>query len=238
MNRPRCPGQDMRFWKPEDIFCVQCPWCGDEIEFWKDEPIRMCACGREVRNPRLDMGCAQWCKFSAECLGVEHTEMPAKKSVRDQMLEEVKNACEGDPSRMDQIFHTLDYAEQILEVGGGDSLIVRAAAILHDFFNPEVETHSEHHSDEDGSSRARAILTEAGVPPDAIERILEIIGSLHRGIKLDSLEYGIVSDAVTLADFSCLPPSVKTGKATALKGHTFFTPRGRQIATRFLSGTS
>lgn len=70
MPAPRCPGQDQRFWKPEDIFDIQCPFCGTEIEFWKDEPLRPCSsCGKEIRNPRLDLGCAKWCQYAEECLG-------------------------------------------------------------------------------------------------------------------------------------------------------------------------
>ena len=65
----RCPGQDQRYWKPEDIFDVRCPHCGYEIEFWKDEPNHQCPeCAKMVRNPRLDTGCAQWCKHAEECL--------------------------------------------------------------------------------------------------------------------------------------------------------------------------
>ena len=60
----------MRRWKPEDIFWIACPHCGAEIEFWKDEPQRVCgACKGEVRNPRLDLGCAKWCTHAKECLG-------------------------------------------------------------------------------------------------------------------------------------------------------------------------
>jgi hypothetical protein len=71
----RCPGQDMRNWKPEDIFTVACPQCGAEIEFWKDEPMRQCsACRKEVRNPKVDRGCAEWCKHGPEC--TEPTSQP------------------------------------------------------------------------------------------------------------------------------------------------------------------
>jgi hypothetical protein len=60
----------MRYWKPEDIFTVACPFCRAEIEFWKDEPVRRCAtCGKEVRNPKVDSGCADWCKHAPDCLG-------------------------------------------------------------------------------------------------------------------------------------------------------------------------
>lgn len=70
-----CPGQDMRYWKPEDIFDVRCPYCANTIEFWKDEPTRLCSsCKQEVRNPRINLGCAKWCAFGNQCLGQPATE--------------------------------------------------------------------------------------------------------------------------------------------------------------------
>jgi hypothetical protein len=72
MNRTRCPGQDTRYWRPEDIFTVPCGSCGNALEFFKDEPTRLCpACGRRQRNPRLAMGCAEWCERANECLGLD-----------------------------------------------------------------------------------------------------------------------------------------------------------------------
>ncbi|MBE3041186.1 hypothetical protein IMZ48_01075 [Candidatus Bathyarchaeota archaeon] len=66
----QCPGQDKRFWKPGDVFESPCPHCRAPLEFWKDDLRRRCrACGRLAPNPRLDLGCAKWCKFAAECLG-------------------------------------------------------------------------------------------------------------------------------------------------------------------------
>jgi hypothetical protein len=64
----RCPGQDQRFWKPEDITECRCPHCGDSIEFWKDDIDRPCPhCGRRVANPRFDGGCAAWCRYADRC---------------------------------------------------------------------------------------------------------------------------------------------------------------------------
>ena len=72
MDKPHCPGQDTRFWKPGDIFNILCPYCKNAIEFWKDDPARPCPkCKKEVRNPRIDLGCAKWCKFADKCLGIE-----------------------------------------------------------------------------------------------------------------------------------------------------------------------
>lgn len=60
----------MRNWRPEDIFDLKCPKCATEIEFWKDEPVRVCpSCKAEVPNPKMDVGCAEWCKHADECHG-------------------------------------------------------------------------------------------------------------------------------------------------------------------------
>jgi hypothetical protein len=67
----KCPGQDQRFWKPEDIFDVKCPGCGHSVEFFKDEPKRKCRnCGQTVINPKIDLGCAQWCQYAEQCLDI------------------------------------------------------------------------------------------------------------------------------------------------------------------------
>lgn len=83
MNPERhCPGQDLRYWKPEDIFTVACLHCGAEIEFWKDEPARQCpSCRKQVRNPKLDPGCAEWCQHAPECLEPpsENTDQASRK---------------------------------------------------------------------------------------------------------------------------------------------------------------
>ena len=49
----KCPGQDRRFWKFEDICVIKCPNCGRVLEFFKDEPRLRCkGCGEIVFNPR------------------------------------------------------------------------------------------------------------------------------------------------------------------------------------------
>ncbi len=71
MSKLHCPGQDRHFWKPEDIYEAACPFCGKDIEFWKDDPTRTCDhCGQTVRNPKIDLGCARWCAHAKECLGI------------------------------------------------------------------------------------------------------------------------------------------------------------------------
>ena len=81
MAQARCPGTDMRYWKPEDICDQKCPDCGTEIEIWKDEPVRVCPkCKKEVRNMKLDLACAQWCSYAKDCPGVIAANLrPGKK---------------------------------------------------------------------------------------------------------------------------------------------------------------
>lgn len=66
----RCPGQDLQFWKPEDIYEVDCPNCGSKVEFWKDDVYRRCRkCSHRFRNPKLNLGCAEWCQYAKYCIG-------------------------------------------------------------------------------------------------------------------------------------------------------------------------
>ncbi len=65
---PTCPGQNTAHWKPGDIFEVPCVACGTPVEFFKDDSSRKCSgCGLRFRNPRLDVGCAQWCPYAEQC---------------------------------------------------------------------------------------------------------------------------------------------------------------------------
>jgi ribosomal protein S27E len=65
----RCPGQDTRYWKTGDIFTIECPSCGEELEFFKDDQTRKCSeCGERFFNPKMDLGCIEYCKFADKCI--------------------------------------------------------------------------------------------------------------------------------------------------------------------------
>ncbi|MBI5360199.1 MAG: hypothetical protein HZA48_06410 [Planctomycetes bacterium] len=68
----KCPGQSKQTWKPDDIFTANCRNCGTEIEFWKDDIARTCPkCRQRVNNPKINLGCVEWCKYAKECIGEE-----------------------------------------------------------------------------------------------------------------------------------------------------------------------
>ncbi len=69
MGAAKCPGQDCRYWKPDDVFQAKCNHCGRLIEFFKDDLRRKCPyCKKLTVNPKNDLGCAKWCKSGGECL--------------------------------------------------------------------------------------------------------------------------------------------------------------------------
>jgi hypothetical protein len=71
----KCPGQDWQYWKPGDIFDVPCPSCGEMTEFYKDEVQRRCRkCGTRFRNPRIDLGCLEWCEHAEKCAAGQYVE--------------------------------------------------------------------------------------------------------------------------------------------------------------------
>jgi DNA-directed RNA polymerase subunit RPC12/RpoP len=67
--KPKCPGQDLRYWKLDAIYTVPCPVCGQPVEFFKDDRSRKCPhCRKRFKNPRLDLSCAKWCVYAKECI--------------------------------------------------------------------------------------------------------------------------------------------------------------------------
>jgi hypothetical protein len=228
----QCPGQDKRFWKPGDVFESPCPHCGASIEFWKDDPRRRCrACGRTAPNPKFDLGCAQWCKFAAECLG--QPAGAADEALIDSLIREMKAVFGDDPRRIRHALAVLDHAEQIHAVEGGDPLVIRAAAILHDIGIQAAErTHGSNagkFQEVEGPPIARPILQRLGVDAGRTGHVLRIIGSHHSAGDVDTPEFRILWDADRLANI----PEECAGKtlpeARAFVARAYRTPTGRAM---------
>jgi HD superfamily phosphodiesterase len=210
----QCPGQDKRFWKPGDVFEAPCPHCGRSIEFWKDDQRRRCrSCGRMAANPKFDMGCAKWCKFAAQCLG-----QPAgagDEALVDSLIREMKAVFGDDQRRIGHALEVLDHAEQIHAIEGGDPLVIRAAAILHDIGIQAAErkhgSNAEKFQEIEGPPIARPILEGLGVDAERTEHILRIIGSHHSAREIDTPEFRIIWDADRLANI----PEEMAGKTPA-----------------------
>lgn len=62
----RCSGNNTEEWGFDSIFEIECPSCGNAVEFFKDETRRNCPkCKNPVINNREDTGCGQWCSSAS-----------------------------------------------------------------------------------------------------------------------------------------------------------------------------
>ncbi len=229
----RCPGQDQRFWKPEDIFEVTCPNCGQTIEFFKDEPKLKCKdCGQMVINPKIDLGCAQWCQYAQQCLGV--ASLKSLNIIRDKLIDEMKKVFGADCKQINHALTVLDYAEKIQIVEGGDPLVVKAAAILHDIGIHAAETKhasaaGRYHQIE-GPPIAKRILQNYELDDETIAHICKIIANHHSAKDIDTIEFRIVWDADSLVNIPEDFADAGKEKLQQIIDKTFKTCKGRQIA--------
>jgi len=232
----RCPGQDQRFWKPEDIFEVECASCGKAVEFFKDEPQLKCRhCGHTVINPKIDLGCAEWCQHAQQCLGVTVKNLTI---VRQKLINEMKTVFGRDEKRIGHALAVLDYAEQIQAAEGGDPLVVKAAAILHDIGIHEAERKygapAGKYQEIEGPPVAEAILKKHDIPPEIIEHVCAIIANHHSAKGIDTTEFRILWDADRLVNMPEDFPDAGKEKLQRIIDKTFRTGEGHRIATELL----
>ena len=234
----RCPGQDQRFWKPEDIFEVRCPSCSGAVEFFKDEPKLKCRkCGQMVSNPKIDLGCAQWCQYAEQCIGtsIENTQ----QAICDKLIREMKDVFGEDNNRIEHALAVLNYAERIQAVEGGNPLIVKAAAILHDIGIREAEqkygSSQGKYQQIEGPPIARKILQKYNIDTASTEHICEIIAKHHSAKNIDTTEFQIVWDADWLVN---IPVDFKdTDNPEQLINKVFKTKEGHRIAEQTILNT-
>ena len=229
----KCPGQDQRFWKPEDIFEVQCSGCGHTIEFFKDEPKLKCRkCGQMVANPKIDLGCAEWCQYGEQCLGVSGTKRASY--MRDKLIYEMKKVFGEDQKRIDHALAVLDFAEKIQAQEGGDPLIVKAAAILHDIGIHEAErkysSPAGKYQEIEGPPIAEEILNKYNLDSEVIEHICNIIANHHTLDDFDTTEFRIILDADRLVNIPEDLPDASEGKLNKIIEKHFKTQEGKRIA--------
>jgi len=160
MEQIKCPGQDTRHWKPDDIFTVECPKCNAEIEFFKDDTRRRCAwCGHLFYNPRIELGCAEWCQFADKCVPEVVAEKKAMQNFKERLRERVLDLGAGDPALPERLDRGLAVATDLLKAEGGDPKVVFAAMLLHGV----------------NADQAQEFLTELETEPEIAQAILEIL---------------------------------------------------------------
>ena len=226
----KCPGQDTRFWKPNDVYTVECPKCGKPVEFFKDDIRRRCKkCGHMFINPRLDLGCARWCQYADQCVGAID-----KEEFQEIIILAMKEHLEGDQKRMDNALKVLKFAEKILEKEEGNPKVVIAAAILYDIGIHEVREKPERakgsDQEKDSLPIVRGILERSGSKDELIEEVRQIIESHQYPKKIDTLNSKIVYDAVRLVNFRGEKDVEDKEGLKKIINEGFFTTAGKEIA--------
>jgi hypothetical protein len=171
-----CPGQDTRYWRPGDIFDVTCGVCGAQVEFFKDDVTRRCrSCGTVIRNPKITLGCAQWCEHVTACLGYDPRDVEAGDAADGSLLDTILAAVRRmvlDEERVCRALAVVEEAEDLLRNVQADRRIVLAAAAVATV-------------DSDATpGMARQVLEHGGLDSPTIEDVCDLLtgdpGSLER----------------------------------------------------------
>jgi len=236
----KCPGQDMRFWKPGDIFDAPCPKCGRRVEFFKDEVRRECRCGHEIVSPKLDFGCAQWCPYAEQCVGVVPEEVKERQKaeerglLRERIALEMKKYFGTDFKRVHHAIKVARFAEQILKMEGGNPLVVMGAAYLHDIGIHEASrkygSYSGHYQEMEGPAIAREILERLNVKKQVIDEVCDILGHHHSPREKETLHFQILYEADGLVNIEEEGISKNREKVEQLIRKVFRTATGKRLA--------
>lgn len=222
----KCPGQDSRYWGPEAIFDVPCPACGTEVEFFKDEATRRCTkCGFRFRNPSIDVGCAEWCKYAKQCFGdvplTEENTPLDKVSVLDSLVNAVREVVGENEPGVRRGMRVVAEAQELLLEEQGVPKVVFAAALLGDLETP---------------GHARRVLERADVDAETAGIVLGLVrgktvegSEKERALVLDASALVSLAEKLGSKGASVGPKSVKK---------QFSTGAARRRATKLIAKVS
>ncbi len=201
---PKCPGQDQRYWTPDAIFDVRCPYCGRAIEFWKDEPSRVCrGCRREVRNPRIDLSCAEWCAEAEACLGYSVDGTKVAEPVVERLMAMLEKRLPEQPDRLDRARRVCAQVDTLLQSETAEPSIAKPAALL-----AGVALAADGSGRDDDapageqelleSGFVRELLAAAGIADQEAAKIEQLVHSIFSSLQHDGAELRLVRAAVQL----------------------------------------
>jgi DNA-directed RNA polymerase subunit RPC12/RpoP len=240
----KCPGQDSRYWEAGAIYEVKCPQCGQDVEFFKDESTRKCKkCGHKFVNPKMDFGCASYCKYAAQCLGDLPPELLAKRDdlLKDRVAIEVKKYFRQNFKQIGHAVKVARYAERIVKAEQGDPAVVIAAAYLHDI--GAVEAKLKHGSadarfqEQEGPPIAREILGRLDARADLIEEVCGIVSRHHRPEEDETVNFRCLYDADLIANLEEAQKEQPLAEDELSRkiDESFLTESGRDVAREVLT---
>jgi putative nucleotidyltransferase with HDIG domain len=232
----RCPGQDSRFIKPQDVLEVKCGTCGGTVEFWPDELLRRCpGCGSRVSNKAFKMSCLEWCGHADECLKmIRSSREEALVPLREELHMNMKAIFGGDDARVSHAERVLELAEHIGREEGADPFIIVPAALLHDIGlagvprdadTPEARMHGRR-----GAEHAAAVLGRIGFPDSWTREVVEIIAHHHERALMNTVNARVLWDADLIVNLSLLSSKIALERLLNLA----LTNAGRRIGSERL----
>lgn len=239
----KCPGQDIRYWKPGAIFDVKCPKCGHDVEFFKDDTTRKCGkCGHKFANPDIDFSCASYCQYAEQCLGSLPPELVAQKEelFKDRVAIEMKKHFRRDFKRIGHATRVARHAERIGKNEGGNLAVILAAAYLHDIGIHEAErkygSTAPEYQEKEGPVIARSIMTGLGAKKELIDEVCDIIGHHHHPQSDESVNFKVLYDADLIANLEERQKEnpMTTDKLAEFIEKSFLTKSGRKEARETL----
>ncbi len=239
----KCPGQDSRYWKPGAIFEAKCPKCGNEVEFFKDDTIRICKkCSHRFLNPTMDFGCASYCQYAEQCIGDLPPELMAEREdlLKDRVAIEMKRYFKQDFKRIGHATRVARYAEQIGKEEQGNLAVILTAAYLHDIGIKEAEqkhgSTDARHQEQEGPPVAREILVKVGAREELIEEVCDIISHHHHPRAEETANFKAVHDADTLVNLEEKQKDapIEPAELTGIVEKSFLTESGGNLAKKVL----
>lgn len=239
----KCPGQDTQYWNEEAIFETECPECGHPMEFFKDDATRRCSnCHKKIVNPKMDFGCASYCKFAEQCLGTLPEEFVAKRDdlFKDRLAVEMKRYLGPDFKRIGHAAKVANYAEKIGKKEKANLPVVLCAAYLFDI---GAKTALERHGsdapefiEKENPGIAEMLMKKMGAKQELIDDIIKIIKNHSRPPQDADLDQKVLYDADQLSHMSACEKKAGVGddEFSAKLDRIFMTPAGKDLAKQVL----
>lgn len=239
----KCPGQDTQYWSEDAIFETQCPECGHPMEFFKDDATRRCAgCQKKIVNPKMDFGCAAYCKFAEQCLGTLPEEFVAQQDdlFKDRVAVEMKKYFGTDFKRIGHAAKVAGYAEKIGKAEKANLPVILCAAYLYDIGARNAWAKYSSDAPEDIAKESPKVVKELmeklGAKPELTDAIVKMVGDHSRPEESRDLDRKILYDADMLAHMAVCgkKEGVPEDEFRAKIERLYLTPAGKDLAKQVL----
>lgn len=243
----KCPGQDTQYWSEDAIFETECPECGHPMEFFKDDATRRCAgCKKKIVNPKMDFGCASYCKFAEQCLGTLPEEFVAKRDdlLKDRVAVEVKRYLGTDFKRIGHAAKVANFVEKIGKKERANLPVILCAAYLYDIgvknALEKYDSAEPEYLEKESPKVAKELMGKLGAKKELINEVTELLGHRNRPAKDDSLDKKVLHDADMLTHMSaCEKKNNVDDEEFLTKLDTLFlTAAGNELAKQVLVETN